>query len=1236
MIAIRTPNAIDLAKLYDHATMQGRLIQDVRVAVFEFMLRKKRNSIAGAGYSQDIVKMGVARYTEADGTHEVTISNSDKASQKHADKASKNRGTVPSEMGVVPSETERPADISEPLVLLALSHHFDTWSPGLYTMHHFGGQRIPGDGNKFNGWENYIAIAVLRAFSGDESPELSRFLRFHTKGCDVDALKKKRARVVGVFRASGLDLAGEFTDNTRPGHDARRESETRRSRRTWCNIGEETKSPTETLRWFDNPTSTVCYPDTSLGPDLAFRLLLDGNELVWLLIQCKYHVHGGSNSKGDNLVSKSELTKDAVRKVTPNCFYKTKPESREPSTALAEAVEGRNKYQKKYYNSQRALKRSRTKVNGLEDELDETKRRLSLVTQEKDAEVQQLESKTFSLEEGLAQSKENNAGYQKEIHTLKARSGRVAGRIETAEKRALALFGEQVREANGDEPFKLKVKGVIPDATRNVLSDLIALHGVPATRAIGALKCIAQAMGRRVEGNVSERSLGRITLEGGAASMGQFVEAVHEAEGVTISSDGTTHKNINLESRHATVLDKEGRKHEFFLNVAMAVNHTSETQLNGWTDLVEDIYDIGRELFGYGSDGAREWREFWNKLTGMMSDHAEDQKKLFRLLKAFKERIEREKRGERWVHETLGANGLLVCLTSISQGLVQDAGGIAAWEALTADVRSARYADARRHFFHEVGEAAFDVLPAEAKVDVDFMIWAGCCMHKDMNAFKGFCTGMEGWWKENGKDGPMKLYNRDNAATIRTSSGTDAAKRAAAHSKGGAIKLVSLAGAIFRHKDRKRGQQDTLRFFFHSKLGFIIAFPDTSNTRFQSHATACEVVLTYLDLLIEFLKYVRDNKGSESFNNLEKNVFDALQCHKTIREVVLVVLYSQAISAPYMREIRGRFRSYDSVLEQGPLHAKVIAHLEALAANPSILIDETVEYKMAALDSKPWHTPDAIYAASAWIQQCDQQERAEMKSQLAAACKSAAATWRRFSTEFEEVRKASKKNLRRAPMSNTNDSNERIFAHTRRTFRNVPSMTTQQLSARETYRCNGTSLYLAGMSSDQRARLRGIARERNESGANQAARDAQTQYLMKTAAETSRKRVAREEKRQRALDKIESTKVMESLVELDRVCALGPRDEGYLTVAQLDEQLNWYQHKYPDGPLPTTKKARGDRARKIEYLRAAITYHTDQQAAMDVDMVGEGSGEVLDSEIWSLDSDLDDVSDSEAEFYGQH
>ncbi|KAL1674762.1 hypothetical protein EV122DRAFT_220044 [Schizophyllum commune] len=916
--------------------------------------------------------------------------------------------------------------------------------------------------------------------------------------------------------------------------------------------------------------------------------------------------------------------------------YSSPSDVDEASPKLAEALEAKVEYQKKYYNSQRTLKRSRTKVNGLESTLDETKQKLSAVTREKEAEIRHLEVEVSSLGERLAHSKENNAGYQKKIHALNARVGRVAGRIETAEKRAQALFGAAAQVQEGSETFKLKDRGVIPDAARDVLSDLIALHGVPATRAIGALRRIAQALGHEVEGTVSNRSLGRIMLEGGAAAKAQFVEAVHESEGLTISSDGTTHKNINLESRHATVLDREGHKREFFMQVAMAVNHTSETQFDGWTDLVEDVYEVGCELFGYGEDGAREWREFWNKLTGMMSDHAEDQKKLFRLLKAFKKRMEREVRGERWVHKTLGANGLLLCLSSISHDLVQTAGGIDAWEALAAEDRASRYADARRHFFREVGQAAFDALPAEAKVDVDFMIWAGCCMHKDMNAFKGFCVGMEGWWADNGKEGPMKLYNRDNLAAIRSAGGTDAARRADVRSKGGAVKLVSLAGAVFRHKDRKRGQQDTLRFFFHSELGFIITFPDTSNTRFQSHATACEVVLTYHDLLLQFLEYVRDNKGTGSLNNLEKNVFDALQCRKTMREVVLIVLYSQAISAPYMREIRGPFRSFDSVLDQGPLHARIIAHLEHIADNPGLLIDDCVDHRTAALDGKLWHSPEAVYAASAWIQRCGQPERDEMKDQLTTACRSAVITWRRFTSEFAQVAETSGRNLRRAPMSNTNDSNERIFAQTRRIKRNNPSISLQQLSAREAFRYNGTSSYLVGMPSDQRMKLREIARKQDASGANQAAQDAQIEYLKKTAAATSRKRIAREEKRQRALDRINSTSVVKDDVELDRLCALAPRDKGYLTVALLDEQLNWYQHEYPDGPLPATKKARGDRARKIVYLRAAIAHHRNHQGLMDIDVEGKASGDAVGTEDFSMDTDEEEEEDSEAEFYGQH
>ena len=194
---------------------------------------------------------------------------------------------------------------------------------------------------------------------------------------------------------------------------------------------------------------------------------------------------------------------------------------------------------------------------------------------------------------------------------------------------------------------------------------------------------------------------------------------------VTISSDGTTHKNINLESHHATVVAKNGSIQEFFLGCQQALNHTSEMQLEGWTDLIEDVYKIGSEFFG--SERAGEWREFWNKLTGMMSDHAEDQKKLFRLLQAFKIRCERELRGERWVHEHFGANGLLTSLTVISERLLDEAGGVDAWEKLSVDERTARSTVARGTYFREIGEAAFSALPEEAKRDVDFMLWSGCC-----------------------------------------------------------------------------------------------------------------------------------------------------------------------------------------------------------------------------------------------------------------------------------------------------------------------------------------------------------------------------------------------------------------------------------------------------------------------------------------------------------------------------
>ena len=75
---------------------------------------------------------------------------------------------------------------------------------------------------------------------------------------------------------------------------------------------------------------------------------------------------------------------------------------------------------------------------------------------------------------------------------------------------------------------------------------------------------------------------------------------------------------------------------------------------------------------------------------------------------------------------------------------------------------------------------------------------------------------------------------------------------------------MSLVGAIFNHKDDKKGQQDTLRFFFESVIGYMVTFPDTSNTRYQLHCDAATVLVLYQPLFIEFLELVQDKRNQEN------------------------------------------------------------------------------------------------------------------------------------------------------------------------------------------------------------------------------------------------------------------------------------------------------------------------------------------------------------------------------------
>ncbi|KAJ3964415.1 hypothetical protein EV361DRAFT_955963 [Lentinula raphanica] len=375
----------------------------------------------------------------------------------------------------------------------------------------------------------------------------------------------------------------------------------------------------------------------------------------------------------------------------------------------------------------------------------------------------------------------------------------------------------------------------------------------------------------------------------------------------------------------------------------MAVNHTSETQLAGWIESIEDFFHLAYESKLVSENDTR---TFWNLVTGFHSDHAADQQKLFVLMKKWKQQLDREKRGERAIRG-LTDNEYVCLVFQGSQVLVQKAGGPVGWEQLSFEERSQRIMDMKKQLTKDIGEAEFQRLSDVEKSEVDLFLWAGCCMHKEMNAFKGGCVGLDEFWDEHPEiSSPLPLPNRDNAATIQLASGTAAATRAKTRTE--------------------RGAQDTLRFYFDYKIGFNLAFPDTSNTRFQSHAEACALIITHLDLFIEFLTYVKLNKGSGALNHMEQNVLNGLHDIATRHELCAITLYWLAISIPYMREVRGPNAKEDNILKLDGFHRRVIEHIDILIAHPEFLVGPNASAINGSLDSLSWERPDAFYAVQTY------------------------------------------------------------------------------------------------------------------------------------------------------------------------------------------------------------------------------------------------------------------------------
>jgi hypothetical protein len=106
-------------------------------------------------------------------------------------------------------------------------------------------------------------------------------------------------------------------------------------------------------------------------------------------------------------------------------------------------------------------------------------------------------------------------------------------------------------------------------------------------------------------------------------------------------------------------------------------------------------------------------------------------------------------------------------MLEVTEAKISDAGGREKWDALSDEEKACFDSKAYNQVRKALGDIAFDALSEEEKKEVKFLVWTGCCMHKEMNAVKGRNSTMQAYWSIVVATPPKLLTNKDNAAAER-------------------------------------------------------------------------------------------------------------------------------------------------------------------------------------------------------------------------------------------------------------------------------------------------------------------------------------------------------------------------------------------------------------------------------------------------------------------------------------
>jgi hypothetical protein len=851
-------------------------------------------------------------------------------------------------------------------------------------------------------------------------------------------------------------------------------------------------------------------------------------------------------------------------------------------------------------NSEQALLLLKKANNGLQMELSDSMARWT----------SQLDKTRSKLE--MANSK--LAALQKEASRLRKSVARASG----VKDRAVAAAKAKVKKET--TTHHMMNKGVFTEETRNVVR-LLVKAGCSRKYVNEVISSVLQSAGINPVGSISRTTVARVVREGYFAAQIQLGYEMANTKSMTFSADGTGHRGINFNSRHVHLIAEDytspspgtaKKRATRFLGIQSSRDGSSEEAMIDWENTLKKIIDLyNGSPFGKRVGGLVKFIELLIKLVGMNTDHCAKEKKDARLLEELKA----------WaVDQHLGEEAMLgLSMEEINElyskahkEMIKSAGGQSKWNALSENAKADKRAKMVEGILEKLGKEAFEDLEENEQRFLRLFIWAGCGCHKDLNTVRGGYTAMSALWDVLELPGPVLLANRDNDPVIqeRTTAlkegdvPTLAQQRAFEKSARGAIKTAEIAGAIFNHKDNKKGHHDVFRFWWWEHVGTPFTFPDTSNNRFQSYCDAAAALILYRDVFIEFLEHLRINKQNSRLNHMEQNLWNALHCEATLAEFAVLAIYAESVSYPYMKSIRTSRDKDQNMLDLGPLHQCVYKHMQKIIDNPDILIGASSSHLTASLNGDEWQNSNVVSKVLEIAQQLPY-----FKDLLVAFFTGAANTWERFTSEFAEgglIDEATAEERDLAWLPAVNDENEGALGSFRQLMSRQPQLTLLNHNALAMFYKNNTQAFMAAKFTEPEdyKYLHMLARE------SQGEEKQRRKEIVEFRDIRQAKKTAQKEKRDKtARDKAERLAGLELILDKEEVMKLRG--------VRLGDQLKLFKQagapNLVNCALPTTAN------KKREALSEAVDLYLNGTWKIGED----GSNDSDEEEFPDIDSDGD-------------